>query len=119
MSSRTVVQSEQFIQERTAVGLQVPRLAEIVEGVIWALKRDPRRFPQVRGTRLHRVVTDPFPNAPSVRIWYTYNILHQEVELLSIERVDRDSDQRLAPEALTPALNTRDPAVFTGPEPAA
>jgi hypothetical protein len=117
MSSKTVVESAQFGEEKAAIGVEVKRLGEILHGIVWALERDPRRFPQIRGTRLHRVLTDPFPDAPPVRVWYTYNILTQEVELLSIERVD--GDENIVQVALQLATVGRDAAVDAEPDPAA
>ncbi len=117
MSSRTVLESPQFAEERAGVALDVKRLDEIMEGIVWALERDPRRFPQVRGTRLHRVLTDPFPDAPALRVWYTYNILTQEVHLLSIQAVD--DEERVPQVALHLATIGRGPAGRIGPDTAA
>ncbi len=117
MSSRTVVESPQFAEEKAAIELEVPRLDEILSGVTWALERDPRRFPQVRGTRLHRIMTDPFPNAPAIRVWYTYDIIHQQVELLSIEQLD--GEEKVEQVALRLASIGAGRAVRADPDPAA
>jgi hypothetical protein len=117
MSSKAVIETPQFAEEKVRVGLEVPRLDEILRGITWALQRDPRRFPQVRGTRLHRILTDPFPDAPPVRVWYTYSILQQEVHLLSIERMDGEETAGLG--ALQLASFSAGHTAHVDPDPAA
>jgi hypothetical protein len=89
MSFRTVVESEAFAHEKLQVEPDVQRLDEMLSAVHWALARHPEHFALVPGTqRLRVVATDPFPGAPSVRIWYTFG--PTEVLLLSIEKCESD-----------------------------
>jgi hypothetical protein len=89
MSFRGIVESPQYSQERDAIGPSVERLDEALVGVLWALSHDPEHFELIPGTRnLHRVLTDPFPDVPALRIWYSFD--QQQVTLHSIEIADEE-----------------------------
>jgi len=84
MSFRGIVESPQFHEEANAICADVKRMDSALFAVTWALSRHPEHFEKVPGTKnLCRVLTDPFPDMPSLRIWYTFG--EKEVTLLSIE----------------------------------
>ena len=84
MCFRGIVESPQFREEADAICPSTKRLDSVLFAVTWALSRHPEHFEKVPGTKtLHRVLTDPFPDMPSLRIWYTFS--DKEVTLLSIE----------------------------------
>lgn len=87
MCFRTLIESEQFKAEKSKINPDIKRLDDMLNSVTWALAQHPEHFEHIPGTqRLYRVNTDPFPDAPPVRIWYTFD--DTAVELLSIELAD-------------------------------
>jgi hypothetical protein len=59
------------------------RLDEILEGLYWGLGQDPRQGFPIPNTRLWLLKTDAFPNAPRLRIWYSFDTV--KVYLRAIE----------------------------------
>ena len=88
--SYTIHEGDLYKHQRDQINPDVRRMDEILEGVMWALGRNPQQFFQTIG-RLWLVRTDPFPGAPPLRIWFKLELEAQTVELLSIERVEEDS----------------------------
>ena len=87
MCFRGIVESEEFSSQAHAIASDAKRLDRVLFATTWALSRHPEHFPKVPGTRtLHRVLTDPFPDMPILRIWYSFN--EQQVMLHSIEFAD-------------------------------
>ena len=66
MSNRTIRQEPKFNEQLAA-----------------ALSRHPEQFPRVPGTQISIIKTPVYPNAPSLRIFFTYS--EEEVHLLVVE----------------------------------
>ena len=87
MSFRTLIETPEFAAEKQMVEPDAKRLDEMLWIITWALSREPEHYPLVPGTKsLHMVMTDPFPDAPEIRIWYSYD--DTRVFLHSIELVE-------------------------------
>jgi hypothetical protein len=60
---------------------------DILEAVTWALSTNPEQFFRVWDNRdLWLAKTDAFPDAPRMRIWFTFD--DRSVTLLSIELIE-------------------------------
>lgn len=81
-----IVEEERFRRERDEIN-DCRRMDEVLEGVTWALSRDPLScFPIVPGTAATRLAkTRSFPGAPALHIWFT--VQGAQVRLQSIELV--------------------------------
>ncbi len=91
MSHRTIRQEPKFNEQLEALGISHKRLDEVLEGVAFALAREPERFPRIPGTQLSIVKTPVYLNAPSLRIFFTYNTYNEEeVHLLTVEFCEDD-----------------------------
>jgi len=83
LSNRTIRQEPKFNEQLAALGVSHKRLDEVMEGVSFALSRHPEQFPRVPGTQISIIKTPVYPNAPSLRIFFTYS--EEEVHLLVVE----------------------------------
>ena len=92
MSRRTIRQEPKFNEQLEALGISYRRLDEVLEGVCFALAREPERFSRIPGTQLSIIKTPVYPNAPSLRIFFTYN--EEEVHLLAVEFCEDDVPRR-------------------------
>jgi len=81
-----IKEAELFAAQSAQIEPNVQRMDEIMESVFWGLGQDPGQFSNVQDTRLWVVKTDPFPGAPRLRIWYTFD--DRQVTLLSIEPIE-------------------------------
>ena len=88
MSHRTIRQEPKFNEQLETLGISHHRLDEVLEGVAFALSRHPEVFPRVPGTQLSMVKTPVYPEAPSLRIFFTYT--DDEVHLLMVEFCEDD-----------------------------
>ena len=59
------------------------RLDEVLNGITWALSRRPESFPKVEGLDLYVAKTEDAPDAPALRVWFTFD--DEVVRLLYIE----------------------------------
>jgi len=86
---RDLIEDDLFVAQKAHIEIDVRRMDDILEAITWALSTNPRRFFRViPGRNLWIAKTDPFPGAPRLRIWYTFD--ETRVTLLSIERVADD-----------------------------
>ena len=84
ISVRTVVETQEFERQRSAIMPDVRRFDEIIRGVYWALSTQPEAFPSVsRGSNIHVLKTDEFADVPRLRIFYRFD--ESTVHLLWIE----------------------------------
>lgn len=81
-ASYHIVESELFIVQRNDISPDVRRIDDILTGIMWGLGQNPQQFFHILG-RLWLAKTDPFPDAPSLRVWFRLD--GTEIELLSIE----------------------------------
>jgi len=84
LSRRTIRQEPKFNEQLEALGISYRRLDEVLEGVCFALAREPERFSRIPGTQLSIIKTPVYPNAPSLRIFFTYNE-EEEVHVPAVE----------------------------------
>lgn len=82
---RQIVESEQFSSAKSLLFPNIKRLDDMLNGITWALARHPEEFPCVPCTSLYMAATDPFPDAPAIRVWYTFD--DGNVTMLDIELV--------------------------------
>jgi hypothetical protein len=80
---RIIREEPKFSEQVKALALDHKRLDEVLTGAYFALANGPENFPVVPGTSLSVLKTDVYPNAPALRIFFTYNI--DEVHLITIE----------------------------------
>jgi len=83
--ARTIRESKEYQHRLELIQPDVRRIDEQLRGIMWALSCKPDVFPRVDNTKLRRVLTDPWPDAPGVRIYFTFD--DNYVELWWIEIV--------------------------------
>jgi hypothetical protein len=83
---RTFRQEPKFDEEVAALGITHKRLDAILASATYALAREPQRCEKIDGTSVSVYKTVVYPDAPSVRIFFTYT--EDEVHLLHIEFCD-------------------------------
>src|SRR5258706_11825310 len=76
-------QEPKFDEEVAALGITHKRLDELLASATYSLARHPERCEKIEGTLVHVYKTVVYPDAPSVRIFFTFNDV--EVDLLHIE----------------------------------
>ncbi len=68
------------------------RMDDILDALYWALHENAEQFFRVLSDRnLWLAKTDPFPGSPGLRVWFS--LTPDQVELLSIERMDIFAEQ--------------------------
>ena len=80
---RTIRQEPRFDEQIERLGISHKRLDAVLLAVGFGLCREPERFPKVPGTCLSVIKCAVYPEAPSVRIFFTYT--EDEVHLIMIE----------------------------------
>ena len=91
MWARRVERSEQFWRCCQELAPRVDRLDEILEGVEWSIMVDPEGFTKVPGTRLWLAWSDPFPNAPSLAVYFLIDDPGQCTMVWVEEAIGRES----------------------------
>jgi len=81
--ARTIRESPEFVQQKGRIQPDARRLDEQLFAVNWELARKPELYPKVGKSKLHCIKTDSWPDAPSLRIYYTFD--DDLVDLLWIE----------------------------------
>jgi hypothetical protein len=74
--ARTVVWDEAFQRQVDRLQPDAERLDEQLRAVEWVVATRPERCPIMINTRLRLVLTDPFPGAPSLRVFFTIDDEH-------------------------------------------
>jgi len=90
--ARTVRRSHLFENHATQLQPDARRLDEQLRGVEWAVATKPEAFPQIPNTALRLIKTDPFPDAPALRIYFTIDGDHY-CTLQFIEKVEELAEE--------------------------
>jgi hypothetical protein len=80
---RTIREEHKYREQLDALAISHKRLDEVMIGVSFTMARNPEEFTKVPGTNLSIARTDAYPDAPALRIFFTYN--PYEVHLLFVE----------------------------------
>jgi len=75
-SPRDVRRDPLFDSAIAAIEPNARRLDDQLRGIEWAIATAPYEFPQVQGTSLHLIKTDPWPGAPPLRVYFTIDDEH-------------------------------------------
>ena len=81
--ARTIRESPEFAQQKQRIEPNARRLDDQLRSITWALARKPELFSKIGRTKLHCAKTDPWSNAPRLRLYYTFD--DNFVDLLWIE----------------------------------
>lgn len=81
--ARTVRESREFAEQRRRIQPDARRLDDQLRSITWALARKPELFSRIGRTKLYCAKTDPWPDAPRLRLYYTFS--DDAVDLLWIE----------------------------------
>lgn len=98
---RDIVHEPSFEAQRAKAGLSHKRLDEAMTGIDSALAMFPEHYPKIPGTTFSLLKTKAFPNAPALRIFFTYN--DNQVHLLWIELIETGKDEEEDEEAAAAA----------------
>jgi hypothetical protein len=80
---RTVREEPKFREQLDALATDHRRLDDVLAALYFALARRPEMFPAISGTSLSLAKTEFYPDAPALRIFFTYT--DTEVHLLAVE----------------------------------
>lgn len=69
--ARTVRRSALFDEAAIRIETDAKRLDEQLRGIEWHIARDAEGGWQVRYSNLYLIKTDPWPDAPALRVYYT------------------------------------------------
>ena len=86
--ARDIKESELHSAQLRQIEQNAERTDESIQSIEWGLATNPEQFDKVPGRRLWAAKTDPFPNAPRLRVWFKFD--DDTVELLSVERIADD-----------------------------
>ncbi len=89
---RNIREEASFVESRDKLGATVKRLDEILWGVTWALAKDAECASwAVPDTPIRVVLTDAFPDIPSLRIYFRV-VDDDQVALLYVEPAPNGED---------------------------
>jgi hypothetical protein len=91
---RTIVDDPLFTAARIIVQSDARRFDQQVEGAIWVIARNPEGCYSIPRTSLRVVFTDPYPDAPELRIFFTIDD-DNHCTLRYVERVPHPEDDGL------------------------
>jgi len=80
---RTIIREHLFQQQLEGLALEHRRIEEVLAGIEYGIAKHPEMFEKIPGTRDCMVTTYCYPDAPAIRILFTYNAV--EVHLEAIE----------------------------------
>jgi len=80
---RTIIREPLFQQQLEQLALDHRRIEEVLAGIEYGLGKHPEMFAKIPGTRDCMVKTYFYPDAPAIRILFTYTAV--EVHLEAIE----------------------------------
>ena len=69
--ARTVIRDPIFDQLVQALADDVERLDEMLDAIEWAVATRPEWYTEVPKTILRFILTDPFPGAPRMRVYFS------------------------------------------------
>ena len=81
-TQRTIVESDLFRASKETLPVTCERLDEILDGILWVLRRRPEFFPNIPGTTLYRAKTEQFPDLPVFIVWFRFNENTVTLELI-------------------------------------
>ena len=87
--NRTIIEEQTFSADRERFGIEASRLDDILEGVFWALSREPSRGTQI-DKDLWGIATLEWPNAPAFVVYYTFDPDSVYVKFLEPAEIDPD-----------------------------
>ncbi len=88
---RGIFEDPLYEAQRDAINPDCQRMDTILSGLMWALHENAEQFFKVLPDRnLWIAKTDPFPNAPRLRVWFTLDAVN--VTLLSMERIQTEDE---------------------------
>ena len=91
---RDVVEGPLFTEQVSKLTSDVRRFDDIMDGVVWALARDPERFPVVHEARNIRIVkTDAWGDTP-LCVFFTFD--DNQTHLLWVEPIPFDNETSLS-----------------------
>ena len=94
LALRDVVDGPLFTEQVSKLTPDVRRFDDVMEGVVWALARDPGRFPVVHeGSNIRIVKTYAWGGTP-LRVFFTFD--DKETHLLSVEPIQFDNETSLS-----------------------
>lgn len=82
MPYREIREEPKFREQLDAIAVDHKRIDEVLRGVYYALSVQPDNFPVISGTPFSFIKTDPYPDAPAIRIVFTYT--RDRVDLVAI-----------------------------------
>lgn len=89
---RTVRESFEYASQRKELQLDVRRLDDVQESIIWGVSRSAEKFDLQHGTDLRVISTDEFPGIPALRVFF--RIADQDyVDLIHLELAPEDPDE--------------------------
>jgi len=89
---RDIAEDPVFVESARRIEPDARRWDEIMDGVCWAISRNPSEFPEVRkGSNLRLVLTDAYPGIPALRILFLQESVDRCV-LLDVSIV-KDAEQ--------------------------
>jgi hypothetical protein len=80
---RTIIREPLFQKQLEGLALNHRRIEEVLTGIEYGLAKHPEMFEKIPGSRGCMVKTNFYPDAPAIRILFTYNAV--EVHLEAIE----------------------------------
>lgn len=83
----TIYESEEYCAARDAISTDVRRIDDLLDAIMWGLGQDPHQFSQISGN-LWMAKTDPYPDAPALRVWFLLENPEFEIHLLHIETIE-------------------------------
>jgi hypothetical protein len=80
---RTIREEPHFVEQCQGLAASHKRLDDILAALYFSLARQPETYEKIPGTLLSVAKTTVYPDAPPVRVFFTYT--DTEVRLLIIE----------------------------------
>lgn len=81
---RTIRESEIYTRQCGELGMGSKRLDEVLRGITYLAAKRPEVFPEIEGTGLRIAVTDPFADAPAIRVYFRVT----DSDYLDFERIE-------------------------------
>lgn len=92
--AREIVHDYTFEEQAKLLVEDVRRLDDVIRGAEWRISRHAEKCETIPGTKLRVVFTDPFPDVPAMRIFFSITD-HTCCTVHWIERLDETGDKDL------------------------
>jgi hypothetical protein len=73
MALRTIIDEHDFIDQLRNHGVSTDHLNALRENFDSLVAAHPEIFPSVPGTKVHRIVVNPFRGIKRLNLWFTYD----------------------------------------------